>query len=155
MRPVVLPRSAISRANIVLDMWWLAVSLWLICIVEVSVRRRCASTVAHAPRQRYGIMDPAKPWFNVFAIRTPCPSAKRFHVNLHPVFEVVSAYGTVGLSLGLPTVSRALLHARPADARRRRTTRSQACSTSSRSSSSAPSCSAGATAGCPSRSTAR
>ncbi|GJE92662.1 TrkH-domain-containing protein [Phanerochaete sordida] len=57
------------------DMWWLAVSLWLICIVE-----------------RYGIMDPTKPWFNVFAI----------------LFEVVSAYGTVGLSLGIPTANYSL-----------------------------------------------
>ncbi|EKM49791.1 uncharacterized protein PHACADRAFT_214314 [Phanerochaete carnosa HHB-10118-sp] len=57
------------------DIWWLALSLWLICIVE-----------------RNGIMDPSKPWFNVFAI----------------LFEIVSGYGTVGLSLGIPTANYSL-----------------------------------------------
>jgi hypothetical protein len=53
-------------------MWWLALSLWLICIIEVSAKA-------------YRIIGNAEePWFNIFSV----------------IFEIVSAYGTVGLSLG-------------------------------------------------------
>ncbi|CAE6440804.1 unnamed protein product [Rhizoctonia solani] len=54
-------------------MWWLAVALWLVCIIE-----------------RSEIMNPESAgWFDIFTI----------------IFELVSAYGTVGLSLGLPTAN--------------------------------------------------
>jgi hypothetical protein len=61
-------------------MWWLALSLWLICIIEVS---DCKGVRLTTQRERVSdLVD--EPWFNVFSI----------------VFEIVSAYGTVGLSLG-------------------------------------------------------
>ncbi|KAI0785108.1 cation transport protein-domain-containing protein [Abortiporus biennis] len=59
-----------ARRQLSFDMWWLALSLFLLCIVE-----------------RSELMNPANAtWFNIFAL----------------IFEVVSAYGTVGLSLGTP-----------------------------------------------------
>ncbi|KAF9782414.1 cation transport protein-domain-containing protein [Thelephora terrestris] len=59
------------RKQLSFDMWWLALALFLVCIIE-----------------RPGLTNPANiAWFNIFAI----------------LFEVVSAYGTVGLSLGIPT----------------------------------------------------
>ncbi|KAJ1305946.1 hypothetical protein OPQ81_010663 [Rhizoctonia solani] len=61
-----------ARRQLSFDMWWLAVALWLVCIIE-----------------RSKIMDPETPWFDIFTI----------------IFEVVSAYGTVGLSMGLPTAN--------------------------------------------------
>ncbi|THG92683.1 hypothetical protein EW026_g8305 [Hermanssonia centrifuga] len=64
-----------ARKQLSFDMWWLAFSLFLICIIE-----------------RDGLENPEKPWFNVFAL----------------IFELVSAYGTVGLSLGLPTANYSL-----------------------------------------------
>ncbi|KAJ3551624.1 hypothetical protein NM688_g4595 [Phlebia brevispora] len=58
------------RRQLSFDMWWLALSLLLICIIE-----------------RDGLMNPQNAtWFNVFAV----------------IFELVSGYGTVGLSLGIP-----------------------------------------------------
>ncbi|THH13668.1 hypothetical protein EW146_g6584 [Bondarzewia mesenterica] len=52
------------------DMWWLALALFLVCIIE-----------------RDRLMNPENSgWFNIFSI----------------LFELVSAYGTVGLSLGVP-----------------------------------------------------
>ncbi|KAF8911487.1 cation transport protein-domain-containing protein [Gymnopilus junonius] len=54
-----------------LDMWWIALSLFLICIIE-----------------KNNIQNPDNfSWFTIFRI----------------IFELVSAYGTVGLSLGIPT----------------------------------------------------
>ncbi|KAH9922903.1 cation transport protein-domain-containing protein [Fomitopsis serialis] len=59
-----------ARRQLSFDMWWLALSLFLLCIIE-----------------RTPLMDTSMaPWFNVFSI----------------IFELVSAYGTVGLSLGVP-----------------------------------------------------
>lgn len=64
------------RKQLSFDMWWLALALFLVCIIE-----------------RPGLTDPANgSWFNIFAI----------------IFEVVSAYGTVGLSLGLPMANYSL-----------------------------------------------
>jgi len=58
------------RRQLSFDMWWLALTLFLLCIIERSpLMNRENST-----------------WFTVFAL----------------IFELVSAYGTVGLSLGLP-----------------------------------------------------
>jgi len=57
------------RKQLAFDMWWLALALFLICIIE-----------------RDPIEDIGKPWFDIFTI----------------IFELVSAYGTVGLSLGVP-----------------------------------------------------
>ncbi|KDQ20082.1 hypothetical protein BOTBODRAFT_125633 [Botryobasidium botryosum FD-172 SS1] len=62
-----------ARKQLSFDMWWLALALWLICIIE-----------------RGSLNDPNKlAWFNIFAI----------------IFELVSAYGTVGLSLGTPVAN--------------------------------------------------
>ncbi|KDR75691.1 hypothetical protein GALMADRAFT_248309 [Galerina marginata CBS 339.88] len=59
-----------ARQQLAFDMWWLALSLFVICIIE-----------------RSNLENPANfGWFNVFRI----------------IFELVSAYGTVGLSLGIP-----------------------------------------------------
>ncbi|TFK74624.1 TrkH-domain-containing protein [Pluteus cervinus] len=59
-----------ARQQLAFDMWWLALALFLLCIVE-----------------RHMLDDPANfGWFNIFTI----------------LFELVSAYGTVGLSLGIP-----------------------------------------------------
>ncbi|KAI0776245.1 cation transport protein-domain-containing protein [Trametes elegans] len=59
-----------ARKQLSFDMWWLAVALFLVCIIE-----------------RKGLDDESNNnWFTIFTI----------------VFELVSAYGTVGLSLGVP-----------------------------------------------------
>lgn len=59
-----------ARRQLAFDMWWIALALWLVCIIE-----------------RGALSDPANyEWMNIFNI----------------IFELVSAYGTVGLSLGLP-----------------------------------------------------
>ncbi|KAI0072036.1 TrkH-domain-containing protein [Panus rudis PR-1116 ss-1] len=58
------------RHQLSFDMWWIALSLWLLCIIE----RGNLTNTNNAT------------WFNIFAL----------------LFEVVSAYGTVGLSLGVP-----------------------------------------------------
>ncbi|KAJ3542209.1 hypothetical protein NMY22_g3597 [Coprinellus aureogranulatus] len=62
-----------ARQQLAFDMWWLALSLFVVCIAE--------SANINNP-ENYG-------WFNIFNI----------------LFELVSAYGTVGLSLGLPTAN--------------------------------------------------
>ncbi|KAI0931017.1 hypothetical protein AcW1_007116 [Taiwanofungus camphoratus] len=65
-----------ARRQLSFDMWWLALSLFLLCIVE---RAPLMNTQNAA-------------WFNIFAL----------------IFEAVSAYGTVGLSLGVPTANYSL-----------------------------------------------
>ncbi|PCH40391.1 TrkH-domain-containing protein [Wolfiporia cocos MD-104 SS10] len=59
-----------ARKQLSYDMWWLALSLFLLCIIE---------------RDSLMNTDNAS-WLNIFSL----------------IFEVVSAYGTVGLSLGTP-----------------------------------------------------
>ncbi|GEM06129.1 potassiumion transporter [Rhodotorula toruloides] len=56
-----------ARKQLAFDLWWLALAVWLICIVE---------------RHRIGSTD--WPEVTIFTL----------------IFEIVSAYGTVGLSLG-------------------------------------------------------
>jgi len=58
------------RKQLAFDMWWLALALFLTCIIE---------------RNKLSNPDDIA-WFNIFSI----------------IFELVSAYGTVGLSLGIP-----------------------------------------------------
>lgn len=60
-----------------LDIWWLVWGVFIISIIE-----------------RDQILNPDKPWFDLFRI----------------LFELVSAFGGIGLSLGLPTVRYALSH---------------------------------------------
>ncbi|KAI9442969.1 TrkH-domain-containing protein [Lactarius indigo] len=60
-----------TRRQLSFDMWWLALALFLICIVERGQLRNPENAS----------------WFTTFAV----------------FFEVVSAYGTVGLSLGIPS----------------------------------------------------
>ncbi|KAI0794323.1 TrkH-domain-containing protein [Fomes fomentarius] len=65
-----------ARKQLSFDMWWLSVSLFVLCVTE-----------------RKNLTDPEKmPYFNVFAL----------------LFELVSAYGTVGLSLGIPGLNYSL-----------------------------------------------
>ncbi|KAI0629974.1 TrkH-domain-containing protein [Trametes polyzona] len=65
-----------ARRQLSFDMWWLAVSLFLLCIIE-----------------RANLTNPGKQsYFNIFAL----------------IFELVSAYGTVGLSLGIPGLNYSL-----------------------------------------------
>ncbi|ETW82185.1 hypothetical protein HETIRDRAFT_154705 [Heterobasidion irregulare TC 32-1] len=57
-------------------MWWLALVLFVLCIIE-----------------RRQLSDPEKSsWFHIFAL----------------IFEIVSAYATIGLTLGVPTANYAL-----------------------------------------------
>lgn len=59
-----------ARRQLAFDIWWLAASLWIVCIIE-----------------RGSITNPANySYFTIFSV----------------LFELVSAYGTVGLSLGVP-----------------------------------------------------
>ncbi|KIM40298.1 hypothetical protein M413DRAFT_176376 [Hebeloma cylindrosporum] len=59
-----------ARRQLAFDMWWLAFSLFVICIIE-----------------KNNLENPANfGWFDIFRL----------------LFELVSAYGTVGLSLGIP-----------------------------------------------------
>lgn len=59
-----------ARRQLAFDIWWLALGLWLVCIIE----RGPLNVEADAS------------WFSIFSI----------------LFELVSAYATVGLSLGVP-----------------------------------------------------
>jgi Trk-type K+ transport system membrane component len=76
------------RQQLAFDIWWLALALLLIDIIEVR-RGWVASDRSMTPStQRGGLTDDANfGWFNQFTI----------------LFEVVSAYAGVGLSLGIPT----------------------------------------------------
>jgi Trk-type K+ transport system membrane component len=60
--------------------------------------------------QRAQLRDPDKlPWFTTFAVRTSRQVFTLYTLLIiYAVFEIVSAYGTVGLSLGVPTVESAL-----------------------------------------------
>ncbi|PLW39493.1 hypothetical protein PCANC_16808 [Puccinia coronata f. sp. avenae] len=60
------------RKQLAFDIWWLALAVWCICIAE---RNKIVSAQATT-----------SPSFSIFSI----------------MFEVVSAYGTIGLSVGLP-----------------------------------------------------
>ncbi|KIM52874.1 hypothetical protein SCLCIDRAFT_32289 [Scleroderma citrinum Foug A] len=59
-----------ARNQLYFDMWWLALALFLLCIIE---RDNLENSNIRG-------------WFNIFSI----------------IFEIVSAYGSVGLSLGIP-----------------------------------------------------
>ncbi|PPQ64955.1 hypothetical protein CVT26_015675 [Gymnopilus dilepis] len=59
-----------ARQQLAFDMWWLALALFLICIIE----------------KNNIVNETNLSWFTIFRI----------------IFELVSAYGTVGLSLGIP-----------------------------------------------------
>lgn len=77
------------RRQVAFDIWWLVCAIFLICVIE-----------------RAKIMDDANaPWFNVFRISELSDplellSLKRFSIK---VFELVSAFGGIGLTLGIPT----------------------------------------------------
>jgi hypothetical protein len=77
-----------ARRQLAFDIWWLGFALWLICIIEVSRALEIyRAGEKSADSQRGNIIDANNAtWFNVFNI----------------IFELVSAYGTVGLSLGVP-----------------------------------------------------
>lgn len=83
-----------ARKQLAFDIWWLGLAIWAICIVE-----------------RANLVDPeTDSYFNVFTIMFEVrlfflPVSLVFLRNSSSPFQVVSAYGTVGLSLGTPTVS--------------------------------------------------
>jgi Trk-type K+ transport system membrane component len=87
---VLIPRSA--RRQLAFDIWWLAFALWLVCIIEVSLHLGAGIFIVpgltSGQKSQIDRADTAT-WFNVFNI----------------IFELVSAYGTVGLSLGSPTAN--------------------------------------------------
>ena len=89
-----------------LDMWWLGLALFLLCIIEVccppfifplSLINRILSVInSRTKAMQHGL--------------TFLTSVSRYHVRSSRVdgtvvFELVSAYGGVGLSLGVPYVS--------------------------------------------------
>lgn len=81
-----------ARRQLAFDIWWLALSLWLVCIIEVSplsiqlVPRLRYLLVLFTLLQRGHLQDESRyDYFTIFSV----------------LFEMVSAYGTVGLSLGV------------------------------------------------------
>jgi Trk-type K+ transport system membrane component len=83
-----------ARRQLAFDIWWLAFALWLVCIIEVRLLDSgiCSGRVADDQKSKIDREDTAT-WFNVFNI----------------IFELVSAYGTVGLSLGSPIANYSLV----------------------------------------------
>ena len=83
-----------ARNQLAFNILWLGFGLWAICIIE-----------------RSNLDDPmTDSYFNVFTIMFEVrlfflPVSLVFLRNSSSPFQVVSAYGTVGLSLGTPTVS--------------------------------------------------
>ena len=81
------------RRQVAFDIWWLVWAIFAICIIE-----------------RTKIMDDENaPWFNLFRIGASSavavhliPAADVGGVTLS-VFELVSAFGGIGLTLGIPT----------------------------------------------------
>jgi hypothetical protein len=82
-----------ARKQLAFDMWWLVAAVWLICIVE---------------RHRIGSGDWPCVLFSFFlSFFLFSSSSLTILVSVHSevtifslIFEIVSAYGTVGLSLG-------------------------------------------------------
>lgn len=80
------------RRQLAFDIWWLVFAIFAICIIE-----------------RSKIMDDSNaPWFNVFRIGESqcmrCTRLERADYDwLGVVFELVSAFGGIGLTLGIPT----------------------------------------------------
>ena len=71
------------RRQLAYDLWWLLLAIWLITIIERS-RLAPSPPAAGTPANPTSLPEP-EPGFSLFSI----------------MFETVSAYGTVGLSLGL------------------------------------------------------
>ncbi|CAK5281873.1 unnamed protein product [Mycena citricolor] len=77
-----------ARKQLAFDMWWLGLAVFLVCIIEVCYDYLSVSYCVLRLDQRSSIdKEENFGWFNIFSV----------------VFELVSAYGTVGLSLGIPT----------------------------------------------------
>lgn len=80
------------RRQLAFDIWWLVFAIFAICIIE-----------------RSKIMDDSNaPWFNVFRIggsqHMHCVRMNRADYDRPGiVFELVSAFGGIGLTLGIPT----------------------------------------------------
>lgn len=76
------------RRQVAYDIWWLVSGIFLICIIE-----------------RTKIMDDDNaPWFNLFRICEYLLSVFAMSLTgVLPVFELVSAFGGIGLTLGIPT----------------------------------------------------
>lgn len=71
-------------------MWWLALCLITMCLIEQNGIENIVNAV----------------WFNIFSLsKCRCTVlCGGLPTPIRTVFEMVSAYGTVGLSLGIPTV---------------------------------------------------
>ncbi len=78
-----------ARRQLAFDMWWLGFALWLVCIIE-----------------RSQIEDPAtNGWFTSESLQRPRKIGPLLTSSLavfSVLFELTSAYGTVGLSTGTP-----------------------------------------------------
>jgi hypothetical protein len=108
------------------DMWWIALALFVICIAEVCVRlsggllqackrslsRENVGTLIDLGRTARSIEESRQCVLvhNLCRLYVMSPSSSRaLHIYIYiyyplSVFEIVSAYGTVGLSLGVPSV---------------------------------------------------
>jgi hypothetical protein len=84
-----------ARKQLAFDVWWLALALFVSkCSSRYLPVSRVYGTLTLAWPvciiERHSISDPSTDtWFNEFTV----------------VFEIISAYGTVGLSLGTPVAS--------------------------------------------------
>ena len=85
-------------------MWWLGLALFLICIIEVCSPQSLQVSAQHYV-QRDGL-DKEATSSSIFTVRKPYPYLLQVEVNPHrfSVFEIVSAYGTLGPFLGIPDV---------------------------------------------------
>ncbi len=94
-----------ARKQLAFDMWWLGLALFLVCIIEVCVHPPY-SLQSFTSVQRPELDDVATmSYFNIFTIgRYSLNDRNTVFDLISLVFELVSAYGTVGLSLGLPYV---------------------------------------------------
>ena len=80
-----------SLIHLIPDMWWLALCMIIMCVIERTKLENIADVL----------------WFNIFSLskRIPLPLLPDSCIDFAcEAFETVSAYGTVGLSLGIPIV---------------------------------------------------
>ncbi len=93
-------------------MWWMGLALFVVCIIEVRVLFRCSCiTLIDVQRPNLDKVENLS-WFTIFNIcqYNSCQPSRPLLITFCLVFELVSAYGTVGLSLGVPYVRVELLH---------------------------------------------
>jgi hypothetical protein len=77
-----------ARRQLAFDIWWLGFALWLICIIEVSQTPQTLHLQSEPDLTNQKTQldnEDNNSWFTIFNI----------------IFELVSGYGIVGLSLGV------------------------------------------------------